>query len=213
MNIQTPKELRKQYKHPQIKGLYVIPDFVSTEEMDRFVTNYRENKRMKTSITLPNTTVKYNFFSQSYTNTTLTPPFLELSDKARRICTNLQLHRFSRVKEVPEFNHCVVNEYFSEHRKPSGEGLKYDSSLGTLKWNLCTTEIGPFIASYTFSDEPREIYFIDMQTYTIITVTLEKGSFCVLSGDARYKWHHSVETYDIDHEFTRDIRYITLKYV
>lgn len=207
MNTPNPKDLRDDYKHTQIKGLYIIPNFLSTEEMDRFVSSYCETKTLKTSVNLPNTTVIYNYFSpfkKTYTpNNMLTPPFLELADKARRICVNLQLQRFAKIRDVPEFNNCVVNEYFSEYNSRYGD-------LGSIKWNLCTTDIGPFIVSYTFSDA-RVVYFTDIQTHEIVPIALEKGSFFILSGDARWKWHHSVETYDITHKFTRDIRYITLK--
>lgn len=158
-----------------INGLYYIPKYVPKHEIDHLKNLIAENIKLEPISSSANSrrVAHYGYF-YSYDRTGLKP-----ADPIP-----LDLHKLADSKRInklvdglinKEFDQVIINEY-----KP-GQQIYYHTDHTKL--------FGEIIACVTIG-QPVPIKF--KYGNTIKKINVEEGSMYIMTGDARYKWQHSL---------------------
>lgn len=164
--------------HPDIPGLFYIPEFLSVDEAKRieeFIRASDTTIHWKSVGTGANSRrASHSGYDYDYASRKIVPAaeipieFQRLADKALEL---------SIVPE--ELNQCLLNEYVPEF------------SHG-INWHMDLKDFGPVIVCYTLGSG-TEMQFRDPKNPDVIVpVRVEPRSVYIMSGDARWKWQHSM---------------------
>jgi len=175
-------------KKINIDGLYYIDDIkIDTSNM---VSELDKLEWTKLSSNINSRKVQHYGFKYNYSTSNIKektdelPYFLEpLKNMLTKFCRKLKL-----IDDKYEFNQCIINNY------ESGQGIS--SHIDTLSYGHtigCFTIGSGAIMKFTKDKLDEELF-------------VEKDSLYIMSGDARYKWKHSMPARKKDNDKLRDRR-------
>lgn len=157
---------------PKIKGLEYIPDFISTEEeveLIKLIDNQSWLNDLKRRV--QHYGWKYNYTARKVDSSMRLGKLPDWLEK--------YLNRF-KAKDI-DFDQVIINEYLP------GQGISaHIDCVSCFEENIASLSLG--------SDCIME--FSDQRTK--IPTLLERRSLAILSGDARYKWKHSIPSRKTD---------------
>lgn len=170
----------------RIKGLYMIPNFLTKEEFDRLHKNLKNTTLVKHDVNLDDGPLaKYSCFLFGGYSTH--PCILELSDKIRRSCNLINLNadkKLTSEKEIPDFNRILTNDFFSD----------WHVKTVKTKQHLYSPNIGDIVCHYnvmstlkTF-ERKKDGDMTDLKEI----VPYRENSLFILSDEARNEWSHSL---------------------
>jgi alkylated DNA repair dioxygenase AlkB len=162
-----------EYEHEIIKGLYLIPRYIDSEECDKIVKYIQENcpwvpvTSSKNSREVVQFGYTYSYDRSGVTKTTDIPGILKQVTEP--------MNQYLKLDTNVCFDQLIINKYEQGQAiSPHIDSVKYFGDL-----ILCITLISPVTAIFKRGDQEAR-------------VELEPGSAYIMSGDARYKWTHQM---------------------
>lgn len=159
-----------QYQHPDIQGLYLIPDYLDKTICDEIVKQIRKYEwkpvtNYKNSREVIQFGYTYSYDRSGIAKTDQIPTeLLDLTDQMnQKLDTNVI------------FDQLIINKY----EKGQGINPHIDHTKYFGDTILCITLMNPVTAIFTKNNQE-------------VMINLEPGSAYIMSGDARYKWTHQM---------------------